>query len=231
MAFQQYLADGEAAVARIRPLHHDPRRLGGAGLAQGMLRNLAELVVDLEARPVELGHTPARLGILLQRLQAFFLRVLGQVEPELEDQRAFVGEHLLEAVDLLDVLVERRRAGLLQHALHDGRGVPGTEEHADLALGRQRAPEAPHRGTLALLVRHFAHGVRLDVARIHPLVEQVHRLALARAIHAADQDDDREFAFLRQIELRVQQRPRAVSALPCRRLLCLSCVRVRQIQT
>ena len=34
--------------------------------------------------------------------------------------------------------------------------------------------------------------VRLDVARVHPLVEQVDGLALARAVHAADQDNDRE---------------------------------------
>jgi hypothetical protein len=45
----------------------------------------------------------------------------------------------------------------------------------------------------------------LNVARVHPFVEQVHGLALAGAVHAADQDDDREFGLLRQIELRIQQ--------------------------
>ena len=59
---------------------------------------------------------------------------------------------------------------------------------------------------LLLFVGFFAHGVHLNVARVHPLVEQVHRLALARAIHPAHQNDDREFSLLRQIELCVQQR-------------------------
>src|SRR3970282_269526 len=45
----------------------------------------------------------------------------------------------------------------------------------------------------------------LYVARVHPFVEQVHGLALAGAVHAADQYDDREFGLLRQIKLRVQQ--------------------------
>jgi len=86
-----------------------------------------------------------------------------------------------------------------------GACVPGAEEHTDLALGRQRAPEPPHRRALAFLVRLFSHRMRLDMARIHPRIEQVDCLALARAIHAAGQNNDREPGFLCQIELRIEQ--------------------------
>ena len=58
-------------------------------------------------------------------------------------------------------------------------------------LRRQVAPEAPVVRPLALLVRRLPEGARHDPARIHPLVEQVDALALAGAVDAAEQDDDR----------------------------------------
>ena len=45
-----------------------------------------------------------------------------------------------------------------------------------------------------------------DMPRIHPLVEQVDHLALARAFNAGDENQRGEFAVLLEIVLRVEQR-------------------------
>jgi hypothetical protein len=74
------------------------------------------------------------------------------VEPVLEEQHAFVRQHLLEAHDLVDLLAVLRRAHLAVDALHHRFGMPGAEEHADLALWRQRLPEAPQVRPLLLFV-------------------------------------------------------------------------------
>ncbi len=164
-----------------------------------------ELVVAFETFPVALGDAPARLGVLLQRFEACFLFFFGKVQPEFDDECTFVGQHLLHALGALQALVEFSRLGVTHRAVQDRPCVPGAHEHADLALGGQGAPEAPHHGAFHLFVGWLAHAVGLDEARVHPLVEQVHRLAASRAVHAADEDDDGKFRFLRQIELRIQQ--------------------------
>src|SRR5262249_40540289 len=76
----------------------------------------------------------------------------------------------------------------------------------DLAFGRKRAPKAPHRGPLDLLFGRRAHRVRLDVTRIHPFVEEIDGLPLARAIDAPNEDDDRKSARVFESVLRVEQR-------------------------
>src|SRR5262249_27503115 len=60
-------------------------------------------------------------------------------------------------------------------------------------------------GALALLGGHVTHRVRLGVTRIHPLVEDVHGLTLAGAVHAADQDEHGELLFLEERDLRLQE--------------------------
>jgi hypothetical protein len=95
---------------------------------------------------------------------------------------------------------------LPHHALHDRLRVPGAEEDADPPLGRQRAPEAPVRRALGLFVRRRAEGAGADVPRVHPLVEQVDRFALAGAFDTGNQDQHRKAAVELQVVLRVQQR-------------------------
>jgi len=55
------------------------------------------------------------------------------------------------------------------------------------------------------------------VSRVHPSVEQIDGLALARTVHAADDDDDRKPVRLREIVLRIEQRfaqPRLLACIP-----------------
>ncbi len=72
-------------------------------------------------------------------------------------------------------------------------------------FGGSASPVAPHRRAIALLVRGGVEGAREDVARVHPLVEQVDGLALARPAHPGDQDDHRERAVFFQAVLDIQQ--------------------------
>ncbi|MNF60524.1 hypothetical protein D3C84_421450 [compost metagenome] len=127
------------------------------------------------------------------------------MEPELQDQRALIAEHALEIFRIVDGLVQ---AGVLDIALDPGvehLAVPVAEEDADLSLRRQPAPETPLRRPRQLLVRGPQEALHIDQPRVHPLVEQLDRLALAGALDAIDQDEHRETRLLLQLELRLQQ--------------------------
>ncbi|MNZ55557.1 hypothetical protein D3C78_734860 [compost metagenome] len=203
---QQGAADGQAAIARVHALDHVPRRIVAAGAAQQALAVAHELVVGLALLPVQFAEPPAVLRVLLQHLQAGLELLLRQVEPELEEQRALVAEHPLEAL--------RRRAAGVQGGLVDiavdprmqQLAVPVAEEDADLPLGRQPAPETPLRWARELLVARLEEALHLDQARVHPFVEQLDRLALARPFDTVDQDQHREARLLLQLELSFQQR-------------------------
>ncbi len=203
--FQQDFTHHQAAVAGVRPLYDGPGGLAGAAVADDLLRDLAEAVIELEVLPVPLRDTPAGLGVAFQGLQALFLLVLGEVEPELEQQRAFIRQHALETHDAVQGLAQFRVPGRVEHALEQGVRIPGAEKDADPPLGGEHAPEPPHRRTFAFLVGGLAHAVGADVAGIHPFVQQVGGLAAARAIHAAHEDDDREARLLEEVHLCFQQ--------------------------
>ena len=47
--------------------------------------------------------------------------------------------------------------------------------------------------------------MRVNMPRIHPLIEQIHRLALAGAFDAGDQDQHGEATLLLEVKLRVKQ--------------------------
>ncbi len=152
------------------------------------------------------GHPPRRVRVLFQRMHPRLLLCLGQVEPELQQQYALVGQHLLEAQNLFGPCLQRRIVERSGHAPQDRMGVPGAEEHAGLALGRQRPPEPPHRRVHRLVRRRRGKAGDLDMARVHPLVQQIHRLALAAAVDAGDQDQRGEALLAQQVVLRQDQR-------------------------
>ena len=202
---EDHLAHGEAAVVGVLALDDQPGGVGGARLADHLLVHLLELVVGLEPFPVAVGDPPAGERVLLQALEPLLLLFFGQVQPELDDQRALVDQHGLQLLGPIQALLQVGRLGDAAHPVEDRPGVPGAEEHADLALGRQGPPEAPHHRPVEFLVRGLAHAVALDVARVHPLVEQVDGGPAAGAVQAADEDDDLAPGRLRQFELRLEQ--------------------------
>ncbi len=204
--FEEDAADGQGAVALVRAFHHVPGRVVPAGAAQHALAVMHEAVVDLALLPVQRTELPAVLRILLQRLETLLQLFLGEMEPELEEQRAFVAEHALEAFGGIDGLVQ---LGLLDMPLDprvEHLAVPVAEEDTGPPLGRQAPPEAPLRRPLQFLVGGTEEALHLDQARVHPLVEELDRLALAGALDAVDQDDHREARLLLELELRLEQR-------------------------
>ncbi len=199
-------ADGQRAVFVIGALDDDPRRMRGIGHAQHMAGDLLQLVVGLDPLVAILGHPPGGMRIGFQRLQPLLLAIPGEMEPELEDERALVDQHRLETVDFVETLVHLVAFHLVGDAVGDRLRVPRTGEDADLALWRQRTPVAPHVGARALLVARLGKRQRRDVARIHPRIQQVDGFALAAAVDPADQYDDREFLLLQHVVLDVEQR-------------------------
>ena len=106
---EDQLADGEAAVTAVRPGNDQPGGLGRAGHRKRSLGGGVQIVVALVVRPVARGDAPARLRVLARRLSRSRCWLPGQVDPELEHQRALVNEHPLEAHVLLHALASAAR--------------------------------------------------------------------------------------------------------------------------
>ncbi|KAG1647661.1 Ribonuclease VapC9 [Nymphon striatum] len=80
--------------------NHVPRRLFGAGLSKHLGERCLVVVPELAFFEIAGRELPVLLRLVQARLQAFFLLVLGNVQVELGDRRAFVGQQLLELADV-----------------------------------------------------------------------------------------------------------------------------------
>ena len=103
-SLQDMLACGEIPVIGVVTFYDRPWRFGGTGLAQNMAGNGTKLVVQLDMLLVLFGDPPAGVGIFFQFFDALLLLFLGQMEPELENQGAFVDQHFFKACDLVQRL-------------------------------------------------------------------------------------------------------------------------------
>src|SRR5665811_391277 len=92
------------------------------------------------------------------------------MQPELDDQCAFCGQHLFQACCPFQALVEFGCLGAVLHPVDNRPSVPGAKEDADFAFWWQFAPETPHHRAIQLLIRWLAHGVSLDIARVQPFI-------------------------------------------------------------
>lgn len=202
---EQVLPNRERPVRRVAAIDHQPRRLAGAGLAQGLLTNSDELVVVLEMGPIVGGDTPRGLGIRRQGFQTSPAGLLGQMKPALDDDSALGHQHALELAYALQALRKARALLMAHHVRQDRIGIPGAEQDAKMPFGGQHLPEAPHLGTRTLRVADGAEHFRADVARVHPFVEQIDGFALARTVHPIDQNDHRRLAIGQQRVLGRQQ--------------------------
>ena len=100
--------DDEAAVAFVGSVHQRPRRLARIGQAHCRGLGLDQLVVRPCLTPLLGGDPPARQRVAFERLEARVLRVAVEVHHELQNQRAVVGQQLLEARDALQLAPELR---------------------------------------------------------------------------------------------------------------------------
>ena len=97
---------GDAAIPFVFALDDLPRRVIGAGVANRAIGRGHEPIEHLPVPPRVLADAPAPQRILFPRLEPLLLRRLPEVHPELQDDRAIVGERALEGGDLVE---ERRR--------------------------------------------------------------------------------------------------------------------------
>jgi hypothetical protein len=131
------------------------------------------------------------------------------VEPQLDEHHAFRCQHAFECADVFQASFEPAFFVHPVGMLHDGVGVPVAKHDANVPLGRQHLPKAPHfrvavhRLVLGRCERRKRFGA--DVAWVHPLVEQVDGFTFACAVHAVDQHHHRMVFFLQQRKLRFQQ--------------------------
>ena len=144
------------------------------------------------------------MRILLQALQARLELLLGQMEPELEDQCALVTEHALETLSIVDRLIQTCIADASINTCLEHLAIPVAEEDADAPLGRQLAPEAPLCRPLQLLIGGRHETLYLDATRVHPFVEQLDGFALASPLNAIDQNQHGKTLVLLQLELRFE---------------------------
>ena len=89
-----------------------------------MAGNLLQLVVGLD--PVVTGrrHAPGGARVLFQHLEAVHLAFLGKVKPELQNQRALVDQHAFEAIDVVELIIQRRTPHGAGDALGDRLRIP-----------------------------------------------------------------------------------------------------------
>ena len=219
--FQDGPAHGHVAVAVVAARDHDPRREAGAGAARELLAGAHEVLVMGDAATIPRARGGSRPGSFLTLPRRLAWASRARKNQSLRIKRALVRQHQLEAVDALELALERELVELAEHERLERVVVPGAEHHADVAVGRQVAPVAPHGRARALLVVGLAVGVGVQVARVEPFVEPLDRLALAGAVGARDQDQHREAAPLLQLELDVEQRLAQAGLLglegrPCR---------------
>ena len=204
---QQMATCGQIAVGWVGTFNHHPRRLADAGFTQRLIADLHKLFVVLEVVPFLRCHAPSGFGVGGQRLQARFGRRLGQVKPQLDEHHTFGHQHAFKLADALQPSCKTVLLVLTVYARFNWVGIPRTKQNTDVAFGRQHLPKAVQLGVLQCLAAgQRAKSLGADVARIHPLVENVDRLTLARTIHTVDQNDHRRFGLLQQTVLRVQQR-------------------------
>ena len=114
----QRLQHVERAAPGVAAVDDMPRRRRRAGARDDALGGLDEPVVAVPVAPVPLADPPVVPRMLLEGLQALPLCVAAEMHPELEDQRAVVGQHALERRNAREPLVQAVTPDASVRAVH-----------------------------------------------------------------------------------------------------------------
>src|SRR3569623_3661835 len=101
-----------------------PGRMPRAGPLQCLSANRAKFVVLLVKLPIGFRHTPCRAFLGCKLFEPFSLLTLGNMQPKLEQQYAFVREHPLEFDNPRQIPLEPSRIAAVHHIVDDGPSVP-----------------------------------------------------------------------------------------------------------
>ena len=133
--------------------------------------------------------------VLLDFLEALLLLLLADVQEELHDPVAVVGQCALE---IRDVLVGRAPGLLgseLLDAFHQHTAVPAPVEDGDFSIVRNLLPESPEPGHVGLVGPRAADRVKLEAARFQPFGQGIDGGAFAGRVPAFEDDDGRDLGL------------------------------------
>ncbi len=201
---QQGLADGEVPVVPILRLDQIPGRNPAVGMPDNMLGDPLILMIIRMKPALFRQHLPAAAVIPGELLQAGLLALLGEVEPELDDQCAIVDEHALEVHDAIEFGIHLGVVAQPPETLLDQGLIPTAEQDGELPTRGDGVPEPPVARSLAFLVGLVPKGEGTHAAGIQPLVEAVDDLSLTGPLDARDEDNHRDIG-LQQLALHFQE--------------------------
>src|SRR5213592_557596 len=159
----------------------------------------------------------ARVGQALEEPAA--LLALADVEEELQDEGAVLGEDALEAVDLIVALAyDRARHGAM-HARHQHVLVVRAVEDRDVPAPRGGAVRAPEEVVRGLLLGRHLEGDDLAAARVDAVHDVLDGAVLARRVHALEHDQHRVAAFGVEYVLELREPRDVAPELGARRAL------------
>ncbi len=128
-------------------------------------------------------------GWVNRSLKRFDLLFGSDVQENLSDARAVVGQHALELVDLAISPPPLRFRGEPFDALHQHAAVPGSVENDDLPMVRKHSPEALKVLLLLLAWRRRGDGMHLEASRIERPAKPPHDAAFSRRVPAFENDN------------------------------------------
>jgi len=202
---QHGLQHAHPHVTLVGRLDQGPGGVGGVRACEHLLGRLQPGVVLLVLLPFLLAHPPRHGRVALQLLESLLLLLPADVEPELDQDRAAVGQLPLEVADVVHRRAPLPGVGVL-HALVQHAPVPGMVEDDHLAGARQNVPEAPHPRVVAIGLRGLADHLDLEAAGIEGLDQAVDHFALARRVPALEEDHHRHAGGPRRTLRRPQTR-------------------------
>ena len=150
-------------VAVLRPAQHD--RVARQMRAHGLFLVAGGAQVALAVAPVLVGDLPLLFRRILPQLKAFELRFRIDVDPELENDRAVIGEFFFKLVDLAVGALPVVLAAVALDALDHDAAVPAAVEDGDVSGLGQARPEAPEVLTVLFVRRGAGNGQHLVAAR------------------------------------------------------------------
>ena len=186
--------------------HHRPRGPRGAGGVEQRLVGFLIRLPLLARFQVAYGEFPVLGFVVNSLLQAQALLFKTDVQHELEDDRAVLGQHALKVVDLRKAL----RCLLWRYpAVHRGHQhvfiVTAVENH-DLARARHFLVNAPQVVVRALFLGGRFPPYRVHAQRAHAAEDAAQRAVFARGVGALQNDQHLEAPIsVKQVLQRIQR--------------------------
>ena len=194
-------ADADVPVVGVNAFHDRPGRRCPVGPCNDLFGGIDERVVVFVIAPVLVFDLVTEHRVGRQRLEPLFLRVPAEVHPEFEYQGAIVRQRVLETDDLREPVVKLRIVDFAVDALQQWGGITPAQVDTHTAFRRNVTPVAPESRPRLFFYRRRLIADGTNPARIHPLVQHVHRRAFAGTVDAGEVDDDREARHFQRLVL------------------------------